>query len=430
MDKQTLKKMVCDAIDNNRDRIIALGESIFNEPELGYKEFKTAQKVKDVLDELGYAYKDQQAVTGVIAEVPGRNHNAKVALMGELDAVVCANHPNADPVTAAAHACGHNVQVASVMGVAMALKESGVMDYLDGDVSLMAVPSEECVELAFRNQLRKEGKISFLGGKQEFLALGLMDDIDCMVMQHTWMGDTCSAGGPGGMGFVGKIVTYKGRASHGAMPQQGINALTAARIGLGAVDSIRETFYEEDNIRWHPIITRGGDLVNVVPETVTIESFVRGNKLEAIKDANFRINRALKAGADAIGAECIIDDLPGYLFFNEELQLRGLVEDNLKELVGEDKIFPGVGLTTDANDLSYVLPCCHAMIGGAAGIGHGADYRIENPDLAYITAAKMMAMTVVDLLFDGAKQAREIKDNFKPLYTKEQYLDEWGNLKV
>ena len=430
MDLQTLKKMACDAIDKNRDRIIAIGESIEREPELGYKEFKTAQKVIDVFEELGYEYKDKQAITGVIATVPGRSHNGKVAVMGELDAVVCANHPLSDPVTAAAHACGHNVQTAAMLGVGMALKDSGVMEYLDGDVALMAVPSEECVELDFRNNLRKEGKISFLGGKQEFIALGLMDDIDCMVMQHTWMGDTCSAGASGGMGFVGKLVTYKGRAAHGAMPQQGINALTAARIGLGAVDSIRETFYEKDLIRWHPIITRGGDLVNVVPETVTIESFVRGTNLDAIKDANFRINRALKAGADAVGAECVIDDLPGYVFFNEEYTLKGLVEDNLKELVGEDKVVPGMAATTDANDISCIIPSMHAMIGGAAGIGHGADYRVEDPDMAYIVAAKMMVMTVIDLLYNGAENLAKVKENFKPVYTKEQYLDEWGNLKV
>ena len=40
-----LKRAACEAIDNHREDIMALGDSIFNEPELGYKEFKTAAKV-------------------------------------------------------------------------------------------------------------------------------------------------------------------------------------------------------------------------------------------------------------------------------------------------------------------------------------------------------------------------------------------------
>ena len=95
MDIDEIKKIVCDAIDNNRDRIISIGESIFREPELGFKEFKTAQKVKEVFDELGMAYQDEVAITGVISSLQGKESKMKVAVMGELDAVVSPDHPYA-----------------------------------------------------------------------------------------------------------------------------------------------------------------------------------------------------------------------------------------------------------------------------------------------------------------------------------------------
>ena len=82
MTVQEMKAAVCAAIDKNAAKINAIAESIFAEPELGYKEVKTAAKVKAVFDELGYAYQDEVAMTGVIAAVPGKNHNAKVAVMG------------------------------------------------------------------------------------------------------------------------------------------------------------------------------------------------------------------------------------------------------------------------------------------------------------------------------------------------------------
>lgn len=430
MNLEQLKARACETVEKNRDKIIAIGKSILKEPELGYKEVKTAQKVKDVFDELGYSYVDKQAVTGVIATAPGKEHKAKIAIMGELDAVVVPNHPFADKCTNAAHACGHNVQIATMLGTAIALKESGVMEELDGDVALMAVPSEEGVELEYRSGLMKEGKISFLGGKQEFIKLGLFDDIDAMIMQHTTAGDEVNAGGPGGMGFIAKLIRYIGKESHGAAPERGINALTAARIGLGAVDAIRDTFRDEDGIRWHPIITKGGDLVNVVPGEVKIESFVRGYNMEAIQDANFKINRALKAGADAVGGEIEINDMPGYTFFNEDLALKQVVEDNFIELVGKEHVGVGKAFTTDANDVSNLIPTVHAYAGGAVGTGHGADYAVENEEMAYIVATKMLVMTAIDLLYDGAKKALTIKKNFKPVCTKEEYLREWGGLNV
>ena len=184
MTKEQLKQKACEAIDQNREKIVALGRSIFSEPELGYKEFKTADKVKKVFDELGYAYQDGVAITGIVAPRKGRKSNIRVAVMGELDAVVAPGHRCADPKTGAAHSCGHNAQIASMVGVAYALKDTGIMEELDGDIVLMAVPSEEYVEIEYRNELKKAGKIWFLGGKQEFIKLGVMDDIDMMVMQH------------------------------------------------------------------------------------------------------------------------------------------------------------------------------------------------------------------------------------------------------
>ena len=420
---QEMKTAVCAAIDKNADKINAIAESIFQEPELGYKEVKTAAKVKAVFDELGYTYQDEVAMTGVIANVPGKNHNAKIAVMGELDAVVCPEHRCADPVTGAAHSCGHHAQIASLMGVAYGLKESGVMEHLDGDVALMAVPAEEGVELEWRNEMIQQGKISYLGGKQEFIKLGVFDDVDCMIMQHTVAGDKMAAGGPGGMGFVAKIVQYIGKESHAAAPHMGVNALDAAKIGLVACDAQRTTFKDEDGIRFHPIITKGGSLVNVVPAFVQIETFVRGKSTEAIKDASAKIDRALQAGAYAMGAECKIYNMPGYLFAVESPELKALVEENIVEVMGEEGLYKAPsGFTTEANDVSNLIPTVHAFVGGSIVIGHSSNYEIGDPELAYIKAAKMMALSVIDLLANGAEKAKVVKENFQAPLTKESYI--------
>ena len=430
MDIKEIKRRLCEAVDNNAEKIIALGESIFAEPEMGFKEVKTAAKVKKVLDDLGVAYQDGVAITGVVAPLKGRNSNVRLALMGELDAIIAPGHRCADPETGAAHSCGHHVQIATVMGAAMALKESGVMSELDGDIVLMAVPAEEGVELEYRQGLIDQGKLSFIGGKQEFIKLGVFDDIDMMLMQHTDNSRKVAAGGGTGMGFVAKLVYYKGQESHAAMPFQGINALQAAKIGLIAIDAQRETFRDQDMVRVHPIITKGGDLVNVVPADVRIETFCRANNMAAVEDASRKVNRALKAGADAVGAEVKIVDIPGYMTPYECPEMKAIVEQNLADIYGAENVVPGMGYTTEANDVAHLIPTVHCTIGGAEGIAHSSNYEIADKDSAYIKATKMLLCSAVDLLANGAEKGLSVKKNFQAPMTKEQYLREWGKLKL
>ena len=178
MNKAQLKEAVCKAIDARFGDIDQLSEDIFAEPELGFKEEKTSAKVKAAFDKLGLDYSDGWGITGVKARMKGRNHKKTVALLGELDAIICRDHPNSDPVTGAAHCCGHNVQIANMMAVAMAFKDAGIMNELDGDVVFFAVPAEEYVEIDYRNSLREKGKLRYLGGKAEIIAEGGFDDIE------------------------------------------------------------------------------------------------------------------------------------------------------------------------------------------------------------------------------------------------------------
>ena len=432
--KQELKRRACEAIDKNRDKIVALGDSIFSEPELGYKEVKTSAKIKKAFDEMGYKYQDGVAITGVVAPLKGKESKIRVAVMGEMDAVVAPGHRCANKETGAAHSCGHNCMCAGLVGVGYAFAGTGIMEELSGDVVLMAVPAEEYVEIEYRNELKKAGKIWFLGGKQEFVKLGVFDDIDIMIMQHTSTFDGTGVkgvcGGTGN-GFMGKLVRYIGKEAHaGGAPHLGINALNAAQIGLAAVNANRETFQDKDHIRVHPIITKGGDLVNVVPADVRIETYVRGASVDAILDASAKVSRAFKAGADAVGAKCEITDLPGYLPTIQNYDLFDIMYENMKEVFGDEKFVryenTAGGGSTDAGDISYLMPMIHSYFIGAEGIGHSENYEIADKDIAYIAAAKCLAMTAIDLLADGAELGLKVKANFKPTFTKEEYLEKWG----
>lgn len=430
MNKQELKSRVIKAIDQRKDEIIALGEQIRLNPELGYKEHKTAALVEATYRKLGLEYQSGLAVTGSKAELSGAEHKVRVAVMGELDAVVCPEHPDADMETGAAHSCGHNAQLAAMLGVAMGLIDSNIMPELAGDVVLMAVPAEEPVEIEWRQRMREQGKIAFLGGKQELIALGELDDIDMTVMFHSTSTAPSRKAVVGGTsnGFVAKFIRYHGKEAHaGGAPHLGINALNAAILGLQGIHANRETFQDADSIRIHPIITKGGDLVNIIPSDVRMETYVRGETMPAILDASKKVNRALQAGALAVGAEVDIVEIPGFLPRINNEHMDELFRQNVVELLGEENVATGShgAGSSDIGDIMHIMPAIHPYVAGAAGAAHTKNYTVEDPELFYVVPAKAMAMTIIDLLADGAKEALAVKENFPPLLTKEAYLQQW-----
>ena len=274
------------------------------------------------------------AITGIKGVIDTGRKGPTVAIMGELDSHIVPGHAHADPQTGAAHACGHHCQIGSMLAAAMGLKAEGVLEHLTGRVVLIAVPAEEYIEIEFRERLRAEGKLEFLAGKPEFIAKGALDDVDIAMMTHTKtpLDDVAIEVGGSNNGMVAKLIQFEGKAAHaGAAPHQGINALNGANIAMSAIHAQRETYRDEDTIRIHPIITRGGASVSSVPSDVRMETFVRGRTVEAVAAANRKVDRALRAGAMAVGGSVTIKTLAGYLPIQHSAPLLDLYTANANE---------------------------------------------------------------------------------------------------
>ena len=422
MDKATIKQKVCEAIAAHRADIEAMANAILAEPELGFKEVKTAKKVQDALAKLGLEFTTEHGLTGVKARMKGRTSKRTIAMLAELDAIVCRNHKNADPVTGAAHCCGHNIQIANMIAVAYGLRE--VMDELDGDVVLFAVPAEEYVEIDWRNAQRDANRLKYLGGKQQLIAEGAFDDIDMAMQMHVAAGSEFNLGASSN-GFIGKLIEYHGRPAHAAFaPEEGINALNAAMMGVMGVNAIRETFRDQDHVRFHPIINAGGDLVNVIPDYVKMESYVRASNIEAMARYNKAVDRALKAGGDALGAKCDIQNLPGYLPLRPDQAFRDLLRENAVDLFGENQVTLGEHSagSTDMGDVSHLMPVVHPWVGCVDGVLHGADYALRDGEVAYTKTPQVLALTIVDLLANGAEKAEAICQAFMPQLDRDSYV--------
>ena len=425
--KQELKNRVRQAIDDKADEIVRVSKTILDNPETGFREVKTAKLVANLFGQWGIQHRKGLALTGIKGVVEGGAAGPTVAVLGELDSLIVSEHPHADSDTAAAHACGHHAQIGMLMGVACGLLSSGIMEQLGGRVALFAVPAEEYIEIEYRDELRRDGKLEFLGGKPELIRLGEMDDVDMALMCHTTSESSemqlCISGTNNGT--LAKKIRFLGRAAHaGGAPHLGVNALNAASLALMAIHANRETFQERDTIRVHPIITKGGEAVSAVPADVRMETFVRGATVDAIVDANRKVDRALRAGAMAVGGQVEITTIPGYLPLRQDQTMNEMYRANAVSLVGESNMGVrrhGTG-STDMGDVSQLMPAIHPYVGGATGLGHGNNYVVRDYGLAVVTAAKALADTVVDLLADGAEGAGKVLANHQPAMTKDEYL--------
>src|ERR1700719_1232947 len=380
--KDQLKQAVCEAIDRHGNEIIELGETILHHPETGFNEAKTAALVADKMRQIGLAPETGLALTGVKGRLKGKTPGPRLAFIGELDSLRTSDHPRADPHTGAAHSCGHNAQIAGMLGVAMGLSAIGASEHLAGDLVFFAVPAEEFIDVEERLHRKERGEIEFLLGKPELVAKGHFDDIDMAMMIHVGSHDQMSKRSyiaDSSNGALVKQIRFFGRASHaGGAPQLGINALSAAMIALNAIHAQRESFYDKDTIRIHPIINKGGDAVSVIPAEVTMETFVRGGSLEAITDANMKVDRCLRAGALAMGAEVEISTIPGYLPQRNDRNMGQLFGANVEALFGPGNFDIGGHRTgsTDMGDIAQLVSGVHPPVASGRGQTPRADFHI------------------------------------------------------
>ena len=428
-----IEKKILDIIDQNAEKIIAFGDDIWHHAELGFAEFRTSQKFAEHLESLGLSCERELAVTGVKSYLKEKKDGeVRVALMGEMDALPIADHEDSNPKTGAAHCCGHDAQLTGVMGASFALADPEVQAALGGNVVFFGVPSEEGSTLKIKEPLMAAGKIHSGGGKCEFIRNGVMDDIDITVGHHIHGADyaeqTWTSGNAPSMGFIEKYATYTGVRQHPAFSFKAIDTLSAATLAMHAVDQQREAFnlfHKWNTHLVHGYIVKGGDAANIVSDNVLLDYNMRAKTIDAMQDLAFRIDRCMRAGAEAVGAGLEIKTAPGYLpvvpikdgsiiydVFNVIDPNHAVHHRKITELTG----------TTDYGDLSTIMPVIQFLTDGCSGTAHTTSFHRDDLNEYYVVPAKAFAIMAYRLLKDDAAEAKKILAENKPLMTKEGYL--------
>ena len=407
-------------IDKNKKEIIELGRKLFKTPELGYKEFETKKILVDYFKKNNIEVSSEYFETGFSVSI-GSGH-PHIGLIAEMDAIPTLGHKYANKKdNNAAHSCGHSSQCAIMAVSFVALAKEKIND---GKITLFFTPAEEYTDLKYKDQLIKQNKIKYYGGKINMLTSGMFDDVDMLLHLHMKSESNYYFSVDGSLGgFVYKEITFNGKASHAAVaPEKGVNALNAFVLFDNALNMLKETFVEEDKIRIHGVVTNGGQTINSIPEKVVYECYVRSMNEDAMFDTANKVDNAAKCCAKAINASVKIKTKPGYLPFIQNSQINEVVYKNMLKYCKPEQIKKSSKsiAASDLGDVSAFIPSIEFGYGGFKGAAHSKDVEVVDENRVYIETSKLVIDIVSDLIKDKSLY-KAIKKGFKSRISKKDY---------
>lgn len=284
-------------------------------------------------------------------------------------------------------------------------------------------------------KLREEGKIKYFGGKDEFIRLGTLDDLD-MIIAHHGIGSYVGINNMSTNCFVKKKLTFHGKQAHGTRAYFGVDALEAASLAMTAINTLRECFQEKHTVRIHGFIAEGGTADNIIANHVVMNYQVRARTLPALRDAEWRFDRAVKGAAMALGCGLTIETFPGYLS-DRPAKHTELLEETMRELLPGRKLeirdssrnpnSHQVG-SNDYGEVSQLLPFIKIMTSGCYGAVHTEQTRVVDPYEAYVVPAKVFAVYAYRLMKDHAKELEHFLEGFEPAMTKQEICDYFDSM--
>ncbi len=390
-EKDEFIKEILNEIEDKRQELIETTKYIWNNPEIGYQEFKAKETLINLLEKEGFEIQRDvgMVATAFIAVKKGKGEGPRVAIMSEYDAL-----------PEIGHACGHNLFSVASIGAALGIAK--VIDRIDGSVVVIGTPAEE-------------GTVPNAGGKVVLIEEGVFDNIDAAMICHAE-----------GRTIVERLlvasatieVVFTGKPAHaGGSPHEGINALTAGLLAINNINAIRQQFLPRVIV--NPIICEGGITANTIPDKCVMKLSIRADKRKVLLDVMKKVENCIKAGAMVTGCKYEINmekKIYEDLIPNHELSLsfiKALDKLGVQYMEREEANY-----AWDAGNVSYVCPTIapYIKIGSERLVGHTEDFKkASNSEEGFegmIIGAKAMALTTLDYLTSPDLRKR-VKEEFQ-----------------
>lgn len=383
-----MKNAIICEIEKIKESLWDINDYIYNNPELGDKEFKAVEKLTSFLEkhsfniEIGIANRE----TSFKAEFDSGIEGPTIAYMCEYDAL-----------PEIGHGCGHNMIGTMSAGAGVAL--SKVIKKIGGKVVVFGTCAEETN-----------------GAKVDMAEQGVFNNVDVAMMVHP-NNITCESGTSLAMEAI--EFDFFGQTSHAAAsPEKGINALDAVILTFNGINALRQ--HVTSDVRIHGIISEGGVAANIVPDKAVAKFYVRAAKKKYLNEVVEKVKNVARGAALMTGARLEISNYESsFDDMNTNKNLSKAFNKNLEMIGVQDiKRREEIGGSIDMGNVSYVVPAIHPMIG--IGNTNLVSHTIEMAEAtitneaheALLKGAIALACTGYDVISDKNLLA-EIKKEFE-----------------
>lgn len=404
---QDLRARIDAAVAQASEQVIKIRQTLHMNPELGNREFETGKLIAAHLKGLGLEVRTGVAKTGVVAVLRGGKPGPVVAIRSDMDALPVTEKsgypfPSTKRTTylgkdvGVAHACGHDIHMAVVLGTATVL--APMKAQLPGTIVFLFQPSEEGppdgedggAELMLKEGVFKEYKPTAV--------FGLHTSPDLTVGQVGY------APGPFFAASDGLSIKVTGKQAHGAAPHDGIDPIVIAAQIVNALQTIRSRNVPPLEASVVTIgIIRGGERANIIPSSVEMIGTVRSYDANVRKLLHRRIVEIAELTAKAGGGSAEVKvELGTPALLNDSTLVRRMAP-TLDRVAGKGNarvIQPTMGgedFALFANEVpGMFVRLGTTKPGGTSGIWHTPDFLGD--DQSVPMGMRVMSNLLVDYL--------------------------------
>ena len=409
--KSNYSELIAKSAEKIQQKVIDWRHDIHQHPELGNREFRTAELIAKHLQSLGIDVKTKVGVTGVVGILKGDKPGPVIALRADMDALPVEeinNLPFASKVkttyngkeTSVMHACGHDAHVAILMGVAEVL--AGMKKDLKGTVKFIFQPAEEGAPKGEE------------GGAELMVKEGVLENPKVDVIFGLHMASQLEVGKlsyrpAGTLAGVGDFkITVKGKPSHGSKPWFSVDPiLVASQI----VVSLQQIVSRNVNLTENAAVVtvgaiNGGNRSNIIPAQVEMLGDVRSFSNEDETLIYSRIKQIAEKTAEAAGATAVVE-LPyesHYPVTFNNVALTKSMLPSLQKSAGIENVLL-VPANTGAEDFSFYAQKVPGLFFFLGGLPKGKDPQTAAPHhtpefMIDDTSFKLGVIAFCNLVFD------------------------------
>lgn len=337
--------LIKSSLDSMREFLIDLRRDIHKHPELGFEEIRTMEKISSILKSLNIKHKTKIAKTGIIADIEGADKNFTIAFRADMDALPMddlkrdlKNCEYSSEEKGKCHACGHDVHIAILTGIAKYFSEVKP----PCNIRLIYQPAEETT-----------------GGAKPMIDEGALDNVNVIYGLH--VRPEIKAGQIsvkyGVMYASSNMFDIKifGKSSHGAKSYEGTDAIIIASNILNQLHNFISAF-TDGSMRLHVGTIKGGSARNVVADFVQMEGIIRMLcDDEKRKKRLSMIEKIVLNTADSFSAKAEFINMPSYPAIINHAEAVDIVKESGFSVLGKENVFIEENANMTTEDFSYYL---------------------------------------------------------------------------